>query len=113
MTETKELSIDKMGEVKGPDTVVLPAAPLRVLAVLVAIALTTKVSRVLLFWIAFILTRPFGATLGNFLTKSKDEGGLDFGTIGASAILAVILVIFIVGTTIKGRRAMPAEAAGV
>lgn len=51
----------------------------------------TKLSPVLLFWIAFILTRPFGATFGDLLTKPIDKGGLGFGTIGSSIILFVIL----------------------
>lgn len=61
----------------------------------------TQISRVLLFWIAFVLTRPFGATFGDVLTKSVDKGGLNLGTIGSSIVLGVILVIFIIYTTIK------------
>ena len=53
----------------------------------------TKLSGVFLFWVAFVLTRPFGATFGDLLTKSTDHGGLDLGTYGASAFFAVILVI--------------------
>jgi uncharacterized membrane-anchored protein len=68
----------------------------------------TRLSRVLLFWVAFVLTRPFGATVGDVLTKSKDKGGLNFGTIGSSAILAGILVVFVVWATFKERRAVPA-----
>ena len=44
----------------------------------------TKISRILLFWIAFVLTRPFGATFGDLLTKSHEKGGMDYGTKGAS-----------------------------
>ncbi len=55
----------------------------------------TKISKILLFWLAFVLTRPFGATLGDVLTKSHAKGGLNFGTVGSSAVLALILVIFI------------------
>lgn len=55
----------------------------------------TRISSVALFWIAFVLTRPFGATLGDFLTKTHDKGGLDFGTVGSSAILAVVLVLLV------------------
>src|SRR6185503_16813543 len=40
----------------------------------------TKLSRIVLFWIAFVLTRPFGATFGDLLTKSKEKGGLGYGT---------------------------------
>ena len=56
----------------------------------------TSASRVALFWIAFVLTRPFGATFGDFLTKSVPAGGLGFGTIGSSAVLFGILVALIV-----------------
>ena len=55
----------------------------------------SRVSKVLLFWVAFVLTRPLGATMGDLLTKPHIKGGLDFGTVGSSAILAAILGIFI------------------
>jgi len=55
----------------------------------------TKISHIILFWIAFVLTRPFGATFGDLLTKPMEKGGLDFGTMGSSAILFGILVILI------------------
>ena len=58
----------------------------------------SHISKTLLFWIAFVLTRPFGATMGDLLTKTKEKGGLGFGTIGSSFILASILVIFILFT---------------
>jgi uncharacterized membrane-anchored protein len=52
----------------------------------------TKLNRVMLFWMAFVLTRPFGATFGDLLTKPLEKGGLGFGTIGSSIILAVLLI---------------------
>ena len=55
----------------------------------------TKISPVILFWVAFILTRPFGATIGDLLTKNPNDGGLGFGTIGSSAVLLSILIGFI------------------
>jgi len=58
----------------------------------------TKISIVLLFWIAFVLTRPFGATFGDLLTKSHEKGGLNFGTTGSSAILFAILLILVIYT---------------
>ena len=61
----------------------------------------TKISRVLLFWLAFILTRPFGATFGDLLSKSTEKGGLNFGTIGSSAILFGILIVLIILSIIK------------
>jgi uncharacterized membrane-anchored protein len=63
----------------------------------------TRLNRVMLFWIAFVLTRPFGATFGDLLTKTADRGGLGFGTIGSSAVLAFLLaaVIIFTSTTVK------------
>ncbi len=66
---------------------------------------TTRIDRVALFWIAFVLTRPFGATFGDLLTKSADKGGLDFGTIGSSLVLATILAVLVVFTTLRAKRA--------
>ena len=59
----------------------------------------TKVDHVLLFWLAFVLTRPFGATFGDLLTKPLDRGGLGFGTIGSSAVLGVLLVAGLLWTS--------------
>jgi len=52
----------------------------------------TSVSRTLLFWSAFILTRPLGATLGDLLDKPVDRGGLALDRFAASAILAAFMV---------------------
>lgn len=70
----------------------------------VALKYCTTVSSVALFWIAFVLTRPFGATLGDFLTKPHEKGGLDFGTVGSSAVLAAVLVVMIAGAWYVQRR---------
>jgi len=56
----------------------------------------TSVSRTLLFWSAFILTRPLGATVGDFLDKPVADGGLAFGRFYASAILTGLIVALIV-----------------
>ena len=69
------------------------------LALTAVAAYSTRFSKTLLFWIAFVLTRPFGATLGDVLTKSRAQGGLNFGTIGSSIILGSILGILILHTT--------------
>jgi uncharacterized membrane-anchored protein len=66
---------------------------------LAAIALAyfyTNVSHTLLFWSAFILTRPLGATLGDLLDKPLDNGGLAFSRFYASAILAAIIIACVV-----------------
>ena len=64
----------------------------------------TKVSTILLFWMAFVLTRPFGATFGDLLTKTTAKGGLGFGTMGSSLILGIILVGLIIYSTIQLRQ---------
>ena len=68
----------------------------------------TKISRVFLFWVAFILTRPFGATFGDVLTKTHEKGGLDFGRGYSSLILLAILIVAIVVSYRKTRVAEPA-----
>lgn len=74
--------------------------------VLLAYRLTT-LSRVTLFWLAFVLTRPFGATFGDWLTKSSDHGGLGFGTVGSSLVLFCVLVA---GLMMLGRQARTGAA---
>lgn len=64
----------------------------------------TKISRIVLFWVAFVLTRPFGATFGDLLTKPTDKGGLNYGTQGASLILLVLLVVLVIVEVLKLRK---------
>jgi len=65
------------------------------LAVLALLYVSTRVSHVLLFWAAFILTRPLGATVGDFLDKPLDAGGLSLSRPLASAVLAALILILI------------------
>jgi len=65
------------------------------LALLVALYFATRVSRVLLFWAAFILTRPLGATVGDFIDKPHAKGGLDLSRPIASLALLVVIVALI------------------
>jgi uncharacterized membrane-anchored protein len=66
------------------------------LAVIAGLYLFTSVSRVGLFWAAFILTRPLGATLGDLLDKPLNHGGLALSRYYASAVLAALIVGLIV-----------------
>jgi len=63
------------------------------LALVAAAYFWTGLSRVLLFWAAFILTRPFGATAGDFLDKPINDGGLALSRPLASAVIAVFIVL--------------------
>jgi uncharacterized membrane-anchored protein len=65
------------------------------LAIVVALYYLTDVSRTLLFWAAFILTRPLGATLGDLLDKPHASGGLAFSRAYASFILVALIVALI------------------
>jgi uncharacterized membrane-anchored protein len=68
-------------------------------SLLAVIALTywrTAISHVALFWAAFILTRPLGAVVGDFLDKPVDKGGLELSRFGASAVLCIAIVALIV-----------------
>jgi uncharacterized membrane-anchored protein len=65
------------------------------LAITAAFYYWTRISRVMLFWAAFILTRPLGATIGDFLDKPLDHGGLAFSRPLASAVLGAIILALI------------------
>lgn len=82
-----------------------------VIALIVAVYLLAKRLKVTsaavyvgLFWAAFVLTRPFGATMGDVLTKKPELGGLGFGTVGSSTVLAAILISVIPFTMWKDRQ---------
>jgi uncharacterized membrane-anchored protein len=78
------------------------------LIAIVAIAhFTTKIPKSTLFWAAYVLTRPLGATLGDTLTKPHEQGGLNLGRFTCSLVIAVAMVI-IVAVTYRRR---PIEAA--
>jgi uncharacterized membrane-anchored protein len=62
------------------------------LALVTAGYLWTRISRTALFWTAFILTRPLGAVVGDFLDKPTSAGGLDLSRISASAALLAVIV---------------------
>jgi len=63
------------------------------LAVIVALYFWTNISHVLLFWAAFILTRPLGATVGDFLDKPVDDWGLALSRPLASAVIAAFIIV--------------------
>jgi uncharacterized membrane-anchored protein len=63
-----------------------------VLALIAIAYFWTNISRTLLFWLAFILTRPLGATLGDLLTKPYALGGMNLGRISSSMVIAIFIV---------------------
>jgi uncharacterized membrane-anchored protein len=78
------------------------------LALIAAAYFFTSASRAWLFWAAFIMTRPLGATLGDLLTKPHAEGGLEFSRIVSSLLIATTIVLLI-ALTDRGAEQRPAE----
>ncbi|TZF98614.1 hypothetical protein FW781_01420 (plasmid) [Chryseobacterium panacisoli] len=67
-----------------------------IIVVVVALHYFTKINHVVLFWIAFVFTRPFGATFGDLLTKPLAKGGLDLGTLNASLVSLALMALMII-----------------
>ena len=65
-----------------------------VIGVVIALHYVTKLNDALLFWLAFIFTRPFGATFGDFLTKPVTKGGLSLSR-GYSSLIALVLLVIV------------------
>ena len=81
-----------------------PSCSWRLSAIVAVLYFWTDISRVLLFWAAFILTRPLGATVGDFLDKPLNQGGLNFSRPLATAIIAVGIVVCILLTPQRAGR---------
>lgn len=64
----------------------------------------TRINQNLLFWIAFVFTRPFGATFGDLLTKTPEKGGLDLGTLNASLVAIGLMALLIIIEHSRARR---------
>jgi len=81
------------------------------LAIVAALYFWTRISRVALFWVAFILTRPLGATLGDFLDKPFAHGGLDLSRPIASLVIAVAMAALVLALPQRpGSHPRPATA---
>jgi len=63
-----------------------------------------KLNVVVAFWIAYILTRPLGASTGDLLAQSPKDGGLGLGTSGTSVLFLGVILLLVVGLTIRERR---------
>ena len=75
-----------------------------VIGVVIALHYVTKLNDALLFWLAFIFTRPFGATFGDFLTKPAAKGGLSLPRGYASIIALVLLAVILYFSTPKEKQ---------
>jgi uncharacterized membrane-anchored protein len=89
------------------------ALAIGVLLAMIALAMRySRVSHTMLFWAAFVLTRPLGASAGDFISKPTVAGGLGYGTIGASVVLGSILVVLILYTYRQQRQTRAVDHAG-
>ena len=75
-----------------------------IMVLIIAAHYLTRVNTMLLFWLAFVLTRPLGAAGGDYLTKPVDEGGLGWGTAWGSAALCGLLIVLIAYQTGRIRK---------
>jgi uncharacterized membrane-anchored protein len=75
-----------------------------IMLVILAAHYLTNINGMLLFWLAFILTRPLGAAGGDSLIKPADEGGLGWGTLWGSAALFALLIALVIYQTVQIRR---------
>jgi len=66
-----------------------------IIALVILFHYFSKVNQIVLFWIVFVFTRPFGATFGDFLTKPINKNGLDLGTLPASIFLLLLIAVLI------------------
>jgi uncharacterized membrane-anchored protein len=82
-----------------------------VLIAFVAVFYTLGINPVLTFWLAYILTRPLGASLGDLLSQSRHDGGVGLGTIHTSLTFLTVIVALVVWVTFEGDRTERADAA--
>ena len=75
-----------------------------VIFIVVLLHYLTSINHIILFWIAFIFTRPFGATFGDFLTKPIEKGGLELGTLNASLFSLTLMLTILLIPIIKKRK---------
>ncbi|MCL8251728.1 hypothetical protein AERO_10065 [Aeromicrobium fastidiosum] len=75
-----------------------------VIAAITAVFYALKANAVIAFWAAYIITRPFGASMGDFLTAPTKDGGLGLGTNGTSAIFLAVIVACVAWFTVKAKR---------
>jgi uncharacterized membrane-anchored protein len=82
------------------------------LAVVAALHFFTAIPKAVLFWSAYVLTRPLGATLGDTLTKPHTEGGLALSRITSSLVIAAAMIVAIILTDRKEKRLISAMRGG-
>jgi len=82
-----------------------------IIAIITLLYYKFNLNSVLAFWLAYILTRPLGATIGDFMSQAKNLGGLGLGTVMTSAIFLTIILMLVIYLTKTGidKEIVPAE----
>ncbi len=102
---------DYLSDVAGLSYLVGALVTAGVIALLLLLHYLTSLNRIFLFWVAFIFTRPFGATFGDFLTKPLKKGGLELGTLPATLVSILLIGILIYISHRKLTKKAPQEIA--
>jgi uncharacterized membrane-anchored protein len=98
-TALGDFTADDLGLGFGGGALVFAA----MIVVVGALFYLTKIPRSILFWAAYVLTRPLGATLGDTLTKPIAHGGLNLGRFMSSLVIAVLMIVLIATTSLRKR----------
>jgi uncharacterized membrane-anchored protein len=80
------------------------------LIALISLAFSLGANPVLSFWLAYILTRPLGASLGDLVSQSREYGGVGFGTIYTSLGFLAVIIVLVAWVTFEGKPGKPAPA---
>ncbi|GIG59649.1 membrane protein [Longispora fulva] len=75
------------------------------IGLVVAARYAVKLNIIVAFWIAYVLTRPLGASLGDYLSQDRDEGGLQLGTVTTSILFLVTILGVVIYLTVTGKDA--------
>ena len=80
---------------------------LAVIGLIAAAHFYLKLDAILAFWLAYILTRPLGASIGDLLSQSTDDGGFGLGTVGTTVIFLLAILSLVVYLSITKRDQTP------
>jgi uncharacterized membrane-anchored protein len=102
-TAAGDLAAERMSLGYGTSAIIFGA----MIAVVAVAHFQLRLNAVLAFWLAYILTRPLGASLGDYLSQTPDDGGLGMGTVGTTALFLATILVLVVYLTITKRDQTP------
>ena len=107
-TAAGDLVAERLNLGFGPSIVLFAA----LIALITAARFVGGLNAVLSFWLAYVLTRPLGASIGDLLSQPRDEGGLGLGSTGTSALFLAVIGAIVVFFTVSARRSRDGIAPG-